>query len=105
MTLGIIRDLSQLQLKTTDPEERFMISGVSWKAYESMLQSLGDRSNYRIAYLSETLEIMSPSRHHELDKKAISRLLEVYLEENRIRFWGLGSTTFRNEEKKAGKER
>ncbi len=104
MTSAILSDFFQLKLKTSDPEERFLTSGVSWQAYESLLTSLGNSSSYRLAYLSGILEIMSPSRSHELDKKAIGRLLEAYLEENRIRFWGLGSTTFRKEDKQAGKE-
>ncbi len=104
MTSAILSDFFQLKLETSDPEERFLTSGVSWQAYESLLASLGNSSRYRLSYLSGILEIMSPSRSHELDKKAIGRLLEAYLEENRIRFWGLGSTTFRKEDKQAGKE-
>ena len=104
MTSAILSDFFQLKLETNDPEERFLTSDVTWQAYESLLASLGNSSRYRLAYLSGILEIMSPSRSHELDKKAISRLLEVYLEEKRIRFWGLGSTTFRKEDQKAGKE-
>ena len=42
---------------------------------------------------------MFPSRNHELDKENIGRLLEAYLEEKRIRFRGLGSTTFRREDR------
>ena len=104
MTSSILNDFFLLKLETNDPEERFITSGVDWEAYESILQSLGNTSSYRLAYLSETLEIMSPSRNHELDKENIGRLLEAYLEENRIRFWGLGSTTFRNKDQQAGKE-
>ncbi len=104
MTSAILSEFFQLKLKTSDPEERFLTSGVSWQAYESLLTSLGNSSSYRLAYLSGILEIMSPSRSHELDKKAIGRLLEAYLEENRIRFWGLGSTTLRKEDRQAGKE-
>ena len=104
MTSAILNDFFQLKLETSDPEERFLTSGVSWQAYESLLASLGNSSSYRLAYLSGILEIMSPSRSHELDKENIGRLLEAYLEENRIRFWGLGSTTFRKEDKQAGKE-
>ena len=104
MSSAILSDFFQLKLETSDPEERFLTSGVSWQAYESLLASLGNSSRYRLSYLSGILEIMSPSRSHELDKKAIGRLLEAYLEENRIRFWGLGSTTFRKEDKQAGKE-
>ena len=103
MTPALLSDYSPLQLKS-DREERFLTSGVTWQAYESLIASLGNSSSYRVAYLLETLEIMSPSRSHELDKKAIARLLEAYLEEKRIRFWGLGSTTLRNKDKQAGKE-
>ena len=104
MTSALLSSFFQLQLENSDREERFLTSGVSWQAYESLLTSLGNSSRYRVAYLLETLEIMSPSRRHELDKKAIARLLEAYFEEKRIRFWGLGSTTFRSESKGAGKE-
>lgn len=104
MTTALLNSFLQLQLETNDPEERFMTSGVSWQAYETLLTSLGNSSGYRVAYLLGTLEIMSPSRNHELDKENIGRLLEAYLEENRIRFWGLGSTTFRKQDKQAGKE-
>ncbi|MDJ0680206.1 MAG: Uma2 family endonuclease [Xenococcaceae cyanobacterium MO_167.B52] len=104
MTSRILNDFFLLKLETNDPEERFITSGVDWEAYESILESLGNSSSYRLAYLSETLEIVSPSRNHELDKENIGRLLEAYLEENRIRFWGLGSTTFRNKDQQAGKE-
>lgn len=87
-----------------DREEKYITSSVTWQAYESLLSALGNSSGYRVAYLLETLEIVSPSRSHELGKENIGRLLEAYLEEKRIRFWGLGSTTLKNKDKQAGKE-
>lgn len=104
MSLALLNDYFPLQLEKGDREEKFLTSGVTWQAYELLLASLGNSSSYRVAYLSETLEIMSPSRSHELDKENIGRLLEAYLEENLIRFWGLGSTTFKSKDKQAGKE-
>ncbi|CCQ52234.1 Uma2 family endonuclease [Crocosphaera watsonii] len=104
MTSALLNDYFPLQVENGYQEEKFFTSGVNWPAYESFLTFLGNSSPYRVAYLLETLEIMSPSRNHELDKKAIARLLEVYLEEKRIRFWGLGSTTLKNKDKQAGKE-
>ena len=107
---ALLSDYFPLQLEndlTTsrqNREEKYIISSITWQAYESLLSALGNSSGYRVAYLLETLEIMSPSRSHELDKKAIARLLEAYLEEKRIRFWGLGSTTLKNKDKQAGKE-
>ena len=104
MTSAILGNLPQINLQAKDPEERLITSGVSWEAYETLITALGESSGYRVAYLEGTLEIMSPSRNHEIDKKNISRLLEAYLEENRIRFWGLGSTTLKKGDKQAGKE-
>ena len=104
MTSALLNGFFQLQLESSDSEERFISSGVTWKAYESLIASLSNSSSYRVAYLLGTLEIMSPSRSHELDKENIGRLLEAYLEENGIRFWGLGSTTFKSKDKQAGKE-
>jgi Uma2 family endonuclease len=104
MTPAILSKFPQINFEANDPEERFMTSGVSWEAYEALLVATKDSSGYRLTYLEGILEIMSPSRSHEIDKKNIARLLEAYLEENRIRFWGLGSTTLKQEDRQAGKE-
>ncbi|ACK68678.1 protein of unknown function DUF820 [Gloeothece citriformis PCC 7424] len=105
MTSILIEDLTgELAIQAEDPEERFIIEAVSWEEYEKLLEKLGDSLRYRVTYLDGTLEIMSPSRRHEFDKKNISRLLEIYLEETRTPFWGLGSTTFRQEVKRGGLE-
>ena len=111
MTSALLSDYFPLRLEDDksdrllqNREEKYITSGVTWQVYESLLASLGNSSGYRVAYLLETLEIMSPSRNHELDKENIGRLLEAYLEVKRIRFWGLGSTTLKSEDKQAGKE-
>ncbi len=101
--MTLLQDLSE-QLQIDDPEERRMISSVSWAQYEAVLADLEDRPGYRVTFLDGTLEIMSPSRRHEISTENIGRLLEAYLVENRIRFWGLGSTTFRSAEKTGGAE-
>ena len=104
MTSILLKEFANLELAIDDPEERFIISGVSWLQYDALLDQLGDSPWYRVTYLEGTLEIKSPSRRHELGKKNIGRLLEAYLEETRTPFWGLGSTTFRQQEKKGGTE-
>ena len=103
MTSMLIELGEELQL-AHDLEERYIVSEVSWEQYEALCSQLGDSLRYRVAYLEGTLEIMSPSRRHEFAKTNIGRLLEAYFEETRTRFWGLGSTTFRQPDKKAGKE-
>ena len=105
MTSMLLTDRAvALALGAEDPEERFITTGVDWHQYEGLLAQLGDSARYRITYLEGVLEIMSPSRLHELQKKNISRLLEAYFEETRTRFWGLGSTTFRRQEQQRGTE-
>jgi Uma2 family endonuclease len=95
--LSIAEKINDLQRYTTDSEQLLIINDISWQMYESLLTDLEANSHLRIAYLERILEIMSPSRRHEFIKTNIGRLLEVYLEETRTRFYGLGSTTFRQE--------
>ena len=95
--LSIAEKLDNLQRHTTDSEQLMIINDISWQLYENLLADLEDNSYLRITYINGILEIMSPSRRHEFIKTNIGRLVEVYLEETRTRFYGLGSTTFRQE--------
>jgi Uma2 family endonuclease len=105
VTSILIKDLAnELEILTEYPVERFITSGVSWQQYEQLLTQLGDSPWYRVTYLEEVLEIMSPSRRHDQNKTNIGMLLEAYFQETRTRFWGLGSTTFRIQAKKGGTE-
>jgi Uma2 family endonuclease len=54
--------------------------------------------------LNGELEIMSPSKAHEVSKTQIARLLELFCLERDIPLFGYGSTTFRKEEKERGLE-
>ncbi|WP_026733443.1 Uma2 family endonuclease [Fischerella sp. PCC 9605] len=99
----LLQDLSEL-LQADDPEQRQIISGVSWESYEALLNQLGDSLRYRVTYLDGVLELVSPSRRHERNKTIIGSLIEAYCQEKRIRYFPLGSTTFRIEEKRGGTE-
>jgi Uma2 family endonuclease len=57
-----------------------------------------------MTYLQGVLEIMRTSRGHEVSKKQIARLLELFCLERDIPMYGYGSTTFRREEKERGLE-
>lgn len=104
MTSILWKDLEAIALTIDDPEERLILGEVNWQQYEKLLTHLGDSSRYRVTYLDGILEIMSPSRRHEVSTENIGRLLEVYLEQAEIDFWGLGSTTFRKQKQGVGKE-
>jgi Uma2 family endonuclease len=90
-------------LMSQDTDQHYAIAGVSWQTYEALLADLGDDfPGLRIHYLEGTLEITMPGRQHEVNKDNIAGLLRVYFEETRMRFYGLGSTTFKLEAKSRG---
>lgn len=84
-------------------EQRILLTGVPWSTYVVMRDSIESAST-RMTYLEGCLEIMSPSRGHEVGKKQIARLIELFCLERDIPLFGYGSTTFRKEERQRGLE-
>ena len=80
-----------------------LIHGVSWKDYVILREAL-DTPGLRMTYCEGALELSSPSRAHELWKKTIARLVELYAFERGLPLVGYGSTTFRREAKERGAE-
>ncbi|NEO28847.1 MAG: Uma2 family endonuclease, partial [Kamptonema sp. SIO4C4] len=93
------------ELHSKQTHQQYTITDVSWPLYEVLLTDLGDDfPGLRVHYLEGRLQFTMPSRQHEIIKDNIGRLLGVYFEEARIRFYGLGSTTFKSEAKRRGAE-
>ena len=84
-------------------DQRVVVHGVSWAGY-CLMRELLDSPGIRLTYLEGTLEIMSPSRRHEILKTQIARLLEVLALELDIPLIGYGSTTFKRELRERGLE-
>jgi Uma2 family endonuclease len=84
-------------------ESRVLLARVPWSTYV-VLRDTVDSPGLKMTYLEGWLEIMSPSRTHEVSKKQIARLLELFCLERDIPLFGYGSTTFRKEEKQRGLE-
>jgi Uma2 family endonuclease len=85
-------------------DQRVVLHGVSWSDFETLLAIRGDAAGVRMAYLEGTLELMTPSRDHEILKKTLARLLEAYAEELGIELEGYGSWTLKRQETKRGVE-
>jgi Uma2 family endonuclease len=85
-------------------DQRVRMHGVSWQAYEAMLAWRGERSTPRMTYLEGELELMSPSRLHEILKTRLARLLEAWSEEKGIPLDGVGSWTIRDASAERGAE-
>ena len=92
-----------VQPRREDEEQRVLLHGVPWAAYVVLRDAI-ESAGVRTTYLEGALEIMRPSRTHEVGKKQIARLLELFCLERDIPLFGYGSTTFRNEERERGLE-
>ena len=80
-----------------------MLVHASWKEYV-VLRELLDSPGLRMTFLGGVLEIMSPSSDHEIWKKNIARVVELYAYLKGIDLRGYGSTTFKKEAKDRGAE-
>jgi Uma2 family endonuclease len=84
--------------------DHFVYLRVGWSDYEKLLAMRGESSVPRITYLEGVVELMSPSRYHELDKKRFARLLEAWSEVAGVQLEGYGSWTLKDEEEDRGAE-
>lgn len=80
------------------------LEGATWQDYLRLLEVRGDRSAPRISYLEGRLEIMSPSRDHEVIKSLIGCLVETYCLHAGVRFSPYGSWTLKDERNQRGAE-
>ncbi|MBI2395864.1 MAG: Uma2 family endonuclease [Deltaproteobacteria bacterium] len=86
-----------------DGDQRLVLRGVPWRTY-LMLNDAVEQPSVRMAYCEGELEIMTLGRRHELYKKMIARLLELYALEHDLPLHGYGSMTLREEMKARGLE-
>lgn len=84
--------------------DHFVHLHVGWDDYAKLLAMRGERSVPRITYLNGVVELMTPSRYHEVDKKRFARLLEAWAETAGVRLEGYGSWTLKDEERDCGAE-
>jgi len=81
-----------------------LLSNVTWETLEQLDIDLAD-TGARLTYLDGYVEIMAPlSDAHEEPKNTLGQLLETYMRQKNIRFYGRGSTTIGSKELTARKE-
>jgi len=86
------------------PEQRTLLSNVSWGTYERLLSGHLDASTPHFNFDRGVLEIMSPSSEHEEYKQALTLLVELLADELRMDIRNLGSTTFKRNDLERGFE-
>jgi Uma2 family endonuclease len=93
--------IAQIQL---EQGQRVTLDRISWQEFETILEDLGEHRHSHIAYYKGVLEIRMPLPEHERAKVLISHLLVVLLDELGLEWESLGSSTFKNQNMKAGIE-
>lgn len=78
-------------------DQRVYLHGRSWADFQAFQRARGESGALRVTYLEGTIEIMAPSRYHELDKTKLARLLEAWADERGVELEGYGSFTVENE--------
>jgi Uma2 family endonuclease len=76
--------------------DRFLVEGVSWASYESLLHDFRERGA-RMTYDRGRLEFMMPLHPHESYGHLIGRLIEMFAFEMNIPIHGGRSTTLKRE--------
>ena len=70
------------------------LHGISWEKFKVISAQLEDNREAKLTYLAGVLEIMSPiGDRHEYVKTTMGYLLEAYMRELGIRFYGRGGFT------------
>lgn len=81
-----------------------VLHGIPWAQYDALCRAREWKSGPRLSYLDGSLEIVSPGRRHEVEKKLLARLIEVFALEMAIDLNAFGSETFRKKAEEAGVE-
>ena len=81
---------------STNEDQEYIYSGVSWENYEKISDTIGDGSWCRTSYLDGLLKIMSPGLNHERIKSFLASVIETYCFEKDIKCFPIASTTLRN---------
>jgi Uma2 family endonuclease len=90
-------------IASEEDERRVLLYDVPWSTYIALADSIDSRSA-RLTYCEGQLEIMTTSDAHEISKKVIARLLELFCLERDIPLFSYGMTTIRKKRKKRGVE-
>ncbi|MEG4633423.1 Uma2 family endonuclease [Microcoleus sp. AR_TQ3_B6] len=81
-----------------------LLTNISWKTYESLLNELTQQGGIRLTYDRGNLEIITPSAPQVGSKKILGRFVESVSEELNIEICSLGSLTCRREDLARGLE-
>jgi Uma2 family endonuclease len=83
------------RIQRLEPGQRQLFQGVSWQAYEALLEQLGNNRALRTTYTKGDLEVMAPLHRHEIDKETLTAMGRILAKGYGLRALAAGSTTFK----------
>jgi len=90
--MPVMMPVSQIELAAGSA---VTLRNISWRAFETVLQELGEARTTLVAYSNDTLEIMAPLPEHERSKILIADVVKAILRVQQRDWEPLGSTTFK----------
>src|SRR5215208_707216 len=80
------------------PDKRVVLPCVSWETYERLLADDEERRVPRMTYDQGVLELVTPSKPHEVDAATITRFVDIVAAVLGIPIQSTASTTFRRQD-------
>lgn len=85
-------------------DERVVLPNVRWETYERLLSDDHERRVPRMTYDQGVLELVTPSKPHEVDAETITRIVDIVAAILGVPIQSAGSTTYRREDLERGFE-
>ena len=95
---------TQTAIATEIGEKRVTLHGLTWQAYQQILQALPQSRAARLTYDRGTLEITVPLENHEFALRLIERFIIMLIVETGMKVKTMGSTTMDREKLNRGSE-
>ncbi len=88
---------SPIEVDIGKGDVRTIQRGKTWAQFEYLQKGFEDTRGVKLGYYNGTIEILMPGAAHELFKKIIAILIEVFLLDRKIEFEPTGSMTRKRE--------
>ena len=89
--------ISSIEVAIGTGDVRTIQRGKTWAQFEHLQKGFEDTRGVKLFYYNGTIEILMPGAAHELFKKIIAILIEVFLLDRKIEFEPTGSMTRKRE--------
>jgi Uma2 family endonuclease len=91
-------DLQTVERTSSPPESIITLGGITWERFNRIESAFDGMQTFQLTYLAGALEIMAPiGEEHENVKTTVGYLLQAYMREKGIRFYGRGGFTLKKE--------